>query len=68
MHGAATRQAHVCPVLIYVHHGFSVGRMDGHHFFGPGVAHRVGHQLRGVGYVPAAVLLLSLSHGGAWHF
>jgi len=42
--------------------------MDGHHFFGPGVAHRVGHQLRGVGYVPAAALLLSLSHGGAWHF
>jgi len=68
MHGAATRQAHVCPVLIYVHHGFSVGRVHGRHVLSFGVLCGIGHQLRGVGYVPAAALLLSLSHGGAWHF
>jgi hypothetical protein len=47
----ATRKAHVSPVAIYVHNCFSVGRVDGHHLFIPGVAYSIGHQLRGVGYV-----------------
>lgn len=43
VHGTATRQAHISPVAIYVHRCFSVGRVDGHHLFIPGVAYSIGH-------------------------
>ena len=71
VHGTATGKAHISPVAIYVHNCFSVRRVDGHHFLIPGVAYSIGHQLRSVCHVPAAVSSVCLIHqrdGVAWVF